>query len=163
MQWVSSATSDFCYQVKDDAGGDKISKEVTFVMFYEAHISLEVDLLKTVMREEAEMGKHMSMTAVSKQTTFDHAVICSNSAPAPRHAGAVLRAVVRGSWLAISQVCCSLLRINKVGLFISDTVSHWKNCAVSGPEVVSSLVLQENFPSLVDVVNIYDEEFHGSS
>lgn len=61
MQWVSCATSDFCYQVKDDAGGAKISKEVTSVMLYEAHVSLQVDLLKTVMREETKMGKHMNM------------------------------------------------------------------------------------------------------
>lgn len=39
-------------------------------MFYEAHVSLDVDLSKTVMREEIKMRKHMSITAVqmSKQT-----------------------------------------------------------------------------------------------
>lgn len=95
--------------------GKNFQRKVTFVMFYEALVSLDVNLLKI---EQWEKTQKCRSTWIS--------LLCLSSVlntlwPAVAPPLGMVLATVR-------QVCCRPVQINKVGLLFSSAVSRWKNC-----------------------------------
>lgn len=91
--------------------GKNFQSQITFVMFYEALVSLDVNLLKTEQWEKTREYHCCVWTDFPVEQLWP--------AVAPP-LGTVL-ATVR-------QVCCRPVQINQVGLLCSSAVSRWKNC-----------------------------------